>query len=213
MSARDLQQAYQAEVNDWRQRGIAGTVSSVDAAGSKLNINVRTPDGAKPLVVGVSPETQFTRYSPASPKTPVPSKLADIQPGDQIRVLGNKTPDGSSVAAEKVYSGSFRTLAGTISSVSPGGNEITVTDLQTKQPVQIALTADSSIRKLPAPLAMMLARRINSNSRSAESANAPPSAGSPAVHVGEGKPQGGPEGAGANSSPAGVITRMETCLR
>jgi Domain of unknown function (DUF5666) len=181
MSARDLQQARQAEMKDWGQRGIAGIVTSLDTAGSKLNINVRTPAGPKPLVVDISPETQFTRYSPDNPKTPVPSKLADIQPGDQVRVLGNKTQDESAITAEKVYSGSFRTVAGTISSISPGGNEITITDLQTKQPVQVVLTSESAIRKLPVPLAMMLARRVNPSFRSSEPADHTNPAGNPAL--------------------------------
>jgi hypothetical protein len=199
MSARDLQQARQAEMNDWRQRGIAGTVTSVDVAGHKLNINVRTPTGPKPLVVDVSPGTQFTRYSPSDPKAPDPSKLVDIQPGDQVRVLGNKTQDESAITAEKIYSGSFRTVAGTVNSISPGGNEITVTDLQTKQPMQVVLTADSAIRKLPPPLAMMLARHVNPNFRSAESAgNTSTPADSSALGPKASEPQG--EGASAGSS-------------
>lgn len=161
MSARELQRARQDEMNDWRQRGTTGTVTSVDAAGSKLNINVRTSDGPASLVVAIPSSAQLTRYSPENPKTPVPSKLADIQPGDQVRVLGNKTTDGSAITAERIYSGSFRTVAGTISSIGADGNNIAVTDLQTKQPVQVVLTTDSSIRKLPPQIAMMLARRLN----------------------------------------------------
>src|SRR5690348_1036008 len=113
MSARELQQARQAEMNDWQQRGIAGTVTSIDAAARKLNIGVRTPEGPRSLVVDVPSRAQLTRYSPQSPKSPVRSDLADIQPGDQVRVLGNKTADGSEITAEKLYSGSFRTVAGT----------------------------------------------------------------------------------------------------
>jgi hypothetical protein len=218
MSARDLQQARQAEMDDWRQRGIAGTATSIDTAGSKLNINVRTPAGPKPLVVDVSPETRFTRYSPDTPKTPVHSKLADIQPGDQVRVLGNKTPGESAIAAEKVYSGAFRTMAGTISSISPGGNEITVTDLQTKQPLQVVLTADSAIRKLRPPLAMMLARHVNPNFRSGEAASntsSPPANPAPGARAGE--PQGASEGDSSGSrlrsnkvaaAPNGDVSQM-----
>jgi hypothetical protein len=198
MSARELQQARQAEMNDWRQRGIAGTVTSIDAAGQKLNISVRTAEGPQSLVIDVPSSAQLTRYSPDSPKAPVPSKLADIQPGDQVRVLGNKTSDGSAITAEKLYSGSFRTVAGTINSISADGNEITVTDLQTKQPVHVVLTADSAIRKLPPQIAMMLARRLNPRFRSPESAagssNAP--AGNPPLGAKAGE-------AGAGSSPGG----------
>lgn len=210
MSARDLQEARQAEMNDWRQRGMAGTVTSVDTAGRKMSINVRTPDGPKPMAVDVPRETQFTRYSPENPKSPVESKLADIRPADQVRILGNRTADGSSITAEKIYSGSFRTVAGTISSISPNSDGITVTDLQTKQPVQVVLTAESAIRKLPQPLAMMLAKRLNPNFRSNEStANAP--AGTPAAGAKAGESAGGdisrrpigsadqPGGAGASS--------------
>lgn len=168
MSARDLQQAHQAEMAEWRERGIAGTVESVDAAGSELNINTRTPEGPKPLAVTTSAATQYTRYSPESPKAPLASQLSDIQPGDQVRILGNKTADGSGVVAEKVYSGSFRTLAGTIASISAGGGEITINDLRTKQPMQVTLTSDSAVRRLPPQVAGMFARR------SAQLSDAPP---------------------------------------
>jgi hypothetical protein len=172
MSARALQQARQAEMADWRQRGIAGTVTSVDAAGSKLNLDARTAEGPKPVVVDASAKTQFTRYSPESPKAPVVSQLSDIQPGDQVRVLGTKDADGSTITAEKIYSGAFRTLAGTIGSLSPGNEEITINDLRTKQPVQVTLTPDSAIRRLPPQMAAMLARR------SAQPSGTPP----PAAH-------------------------------
>ncbi len=186
MSARDLQKAHQAEMEAWRTRGTAGTVTSIDAAAQKLNINVRTPEGPKPVMVETSASTQFTRFSPQTPKAAAPSQLSDIQPGDQVRVLGDKSPDGASITAEKIYSGSFRTVAGTIAALAPGGNQITVTDLRTKQPVQIVLTDDSAIRKLPPPVAMMIARHLNPGTRPSEassvgsnpaSGNHPPAAG------------------------------------
>ncbi len=193
MSARDIQQAHQAEMAEWRQRGITGTVASVDAAGSKLTVNVRTPDGPSSLVVDIPAGTQFTRYSPENPKTPATSQLSDIHSGDQVRILGNKTPDGSAITAEKIYSGSFRTVAGTISSISPEGDKITLNDLQTKQPVQIVLTADSAIRKLPPPMAMMIARHLNPAYRPTQGAASPAGAeqrspamnGRPAVSGGD----------------------------
>ncbi len=180
MSARDLQKAHEAETQDWRTRGTAGTVTSIDPAAQKLNINVRTPQGPKPVAVDLSASTQFTRFSPQTPKAAVPSQLSDIQPGDQVRVLGNKSPDGSSITAEKIYSGSFRTVAGTITALSPAGNQMTVTDLRTKQPVQIVLTDDSAIRKLPPPVAMMIARHLNPGTRPSEasSVGSSPSPGS-----------------------------------
>lgn len=212
MSARELQQAHQAEMNEWRQRGTAGTVTSIDAAGQKLTIKVRTADGPQSLIVDVPPVAQLTRYSPENPKTPVASKLGDIQPGDQVRVLGNKTADGSAITAEKVYSGSFRTVAGTISSIDAGGNEITVTDLQTKQPVHVVLTAESAVRKLPPQIAMMLARRLNPSLRSSESAGNTSSrpTGDPALGAKAGEAEGGSR-SGSNGMPgarSGDVSQM-----
>jgi Domain of unknown function (DUF5666) len=212
MSARELQQARQAEMNDWRQRGIAGTVTSIDAAARKLNISVRTPEGPQSLVVDVPSSAQLTRYSPQSPKSPVPSGLADIQPGDQVRVLGNKTADGSEITAEKLYSGSFRTVAGTISSIGAGSNEITVTDLQTKEPVHVVLTADSAIRKLPPQIAMMLARRLNPRFRSSEAATGSSNTlgGNPPLGAKAGEAGAG-SSSGTNAAPAvrnGDVSQM-----
>jgi hypothetical protein len=200
MSARELQEARQAEMAEWRQRGIAGTVTSIDPANLKFNMNVRTPDGPQSLVVNATPGTQFTRYSPESPKAPVSSKLSDLQAGDQARVLGNKTPDGSAITAEKVYSGSFRTIPGAITSISPDGREITLTDLQSKQPVQVVLTTGSAIRKLPPQVALMLARRLNPSLRS-EAAPAGASNG----QAGAGSSAGGKRMPGARS---GDVSQM-----
>jgi hypothetical protein len=212
MSARELQQARQAEMNDWRQRGIAGTVTYVDAAGLKFNINVRTAEGPQSLIVHVSSSAQLTRYSPENPKTPVASKLADIQPGDQVRVLGDKTADGSAITAERVYSGSFRTVAGTISSIGSDGNEITVTDLQTKQSVQVVLTTDSAIRKLPPQMAMMLARRLNPSVRQPESAtggsNSPAGTPSLGAKAGEAEPGSSSGANGMSAARSGDISQI-----
>ena len=41
-----------------------------------------------------------------------PGTLAQIQAGDQLRVPGTKSEDGSSILAEEMVSGSFKNLAG-----------------------------------------------------------------------------------------------------
>jgi Cu/Ag efflux protein CusF len=160
MSARDLQQKHQMETAAW-ENSIAGMVRSVDPASQSITITARGPEGPRPISVQTSAATDFTRYSPATPKSPVPSNLAAIQAGDQVRIIGQPSADGSTVKAEKVYSGAFRTVAGTVSAISADGKQITLKDLQTKQPVTVSLTAESSIRKLPPEMAMRLARRMN----------------------------------------------------
>jgi hypothetical protein len=157
MSARDLQKAHQSEMEAW-QHSTAGVVDSIDTATKQLKVTVRTPNGSQIMAVDGT-NAEFARYSPASPKAPVPSQLSEVQPGDQIRVIGTKDENGSIITAKKIYSGSFRTVAGTIAAVSPDGKDITVSDRRTKQPVQFLLSSDSSIKMLPPQAAAGLAQR------------------------------------------------------
>ena len=137
------------------------------------------------------------RYSPASVKMAdaQPGSIADLQPGDQVRVLGNKSEDGTTIVAEKVLSGSFRTIPATIVSISPDGKELKITDLQTKQPVIVALTDDSAVRRLPGMMAQMLAMRLNPAYKAAQGASGA-SGGPPGAGPGSGNP------AAANSNAA-----------
>ncbi|MBV8820317.1 MAG: hypothetical protein JO022_18300, partial [Acidobacteriaceae bacterium] len=163
MSARELQQLHQQQATAW-QHSTAGVVTAVDAANHKLEVSARTPDGPKPMTVDAN-NAEFTRYASETPQTPVPSQLADIQPGDQVRIIGDKSDDRTAITAQKVYSSSFRTVVGTVSSVAPDGKEITIKNLQTKQAMTIGLNDDSAVRKLPPMMAMGLARRFNPDFR------------------------------------------------
>ncbi|HEY7304500.1 MAG TPA: DUF5666 domain-containing protein [Bryobacteraceae bacterium] len=173
MSGRDLEKAHQAQAEAW-QHSTAGVVSSADPASGKLNITVRMPSGVQPVTVTTSRTTEFTRYSPENPKTPAASELAQIQPGDQVRIIGSKNEDGSVITAERIYSGAFRTINGTLSTIAPDGKSITVKDLASKKAVEVGLNDQSQVRKIPPPMAMMLARRFNPNFR-----RAPDTAGRP----------------------------------
>jgi len=204
MSARDLQQAHQAQAAAW-QHATAGVVSAVDPAAGKITLNVRTPDGTKPVTVQTSNATEFTRYSPDNPKMPAPSQLVQIQPSDQVRVIGDKSDDGSTITAQRVYSGAFHTLSGTITAIDPDGKSLTVKNLETKKAVQISLNDDSAVRKLPPFMATMLARRFNPSYKPPEGAT--PAGGVPpsAAGAGAGRGPGGGAGGGARS---GDISQM-----
>lgn len=163
MSARDLQQAHQAQAAAW-QHSTAGVVTGIDAAGEKLNVTARIPEGTKPVAVDAG-KAEFTRYSPETPQTPVASQLAEIQPGDQVRIIGPMSGDGSSIMAQKIYSSSFRTVVGTVMSITADGKQIKIRNLQTKQPITVTLNDDSAVRRLPQMMAYGLARRFNPDFR------------------------------------------------
>jgi hypothetical protein len=128
-------------------------------------------------------------YAPDSVKfdDAKPGKLDEIRPGDQIRARGTLTVNGEELGAEEVVSGSFRNIAGTISSVHQDDNSIRVTDLATKQPVVVKMTADSQLRKLPPMIAQRIAQRLKAPENSAI-AGGQTSSGAPASLRGGGAP-------------------------
>ena len=185
MSGRALQQAHQAEAAEW-QHSTAGMVTSVDPASGKIGATVKSAEGPKTVAIETTSQTEFTRYAPENPKTPAVSRLAQIQVGDQIRVIGDQSADGAAVAARKVYSGAFRTISATITSIGSDGKSATVKDLASKKAIEISLGEETPVRKLPPMMAMMLARRFNPNYKPAEGSAA-----------GGARPDGAPGNAGA----------------
>ncbi len=198
MSSRELQQARQSEASAW-QHSTAGTVTALDSANKKITVNVRIPEGTKPVVVDAAAAV-LTRYSPENPKTATPSQFADIQPGDQVKIIGDRSEDGNAITAQKIYSGTFKTMAGTVSSISPDGKSLVVKDLATKQNVTVSLSDESGMHKLPPMMAMMLARRFNPDMKNAGAAAGP---GGTPVAPGGNASSPGPSSYGAKAGEAG----------
>lgn len=212
MTAEDLQQKEKAEIADWQKRGAAGTLTAVDAAAHKVTMNVRSAEGPKPVVVELPDSVDYVRYSPASVKfaDAKPSNISELQVGDQVRVLGNKSDDGATIVAERVISGAFRSVAATIISISADGKEMKINDLLTKQPVVVTLTDETAVRKLPPFVAMGLARRINPQAAAAMNTGGQGSgqwAGGQASGGGQGSGNGaGPGSASARTPGAGGVS-------
>ena len=99
----------------------------------------RTAEGPKPLIVTTTPRSEYTRYSPEHPSQPTPSEVSAIQAGDQVRIIGDKSDDGTTVVARRIFSGAFRTLNGTILSIGSDGKSLTIKDLASKKPLEIRL--------------------------------------------------------------------------
>jgi hypothetical protein len=156
MSRSDLQQKQAADAAEWQKRGSAGRVTAVTA-----NALTLTTAGGQTVRVDITPKTTFRRYSPESVRfaDARPSSLAEIGVGDQIRVLGDLS--GEALSAEAIVSGSFRNFAGTVAAVNGAAGEITVTDLETKAPVTVKISATSNLRRLPPMMAQAISQRLN----------------------------------------------------
>lgn len=186
MKAQDIAQQHAKEQADWQSRGSGGLVSAVDEATGTITISV----GAKKVAVQTSSATQFRRYAGGSVKfeDAQPSTLAQIHPGDQVRVLGTKSEDGASIQAEIVVSGSFLHLAGTIATIDAANGTFTIKDLATKKMMTVKVTADSDVRKLPPQAAAMFAARAKSGEGAGHVGG---EHARPAAEAGAASPQGG----------------------
>lgn len=151
MSQTDIAQKREREREEWSKRGVAGTVSSLNATTNEISLDLRTPEGPKPIVVAAGAQTQFRRYAPDSVRfsDAKPSSFAELKVGDQLRALGTKSADGARFTPEEIVAGSFQTIGGAITEINLEKQEIKINDLLSKQAVTIVVTKDSSLRKYP----------------------------------------------------------------
>jgi hypothetical protein len=208
MKKADISAKQTHEREDWQHRGIGGLVKSTDPSAGAVTIGTTTGAGSKDVEVHVSKTTVLRRYAPNSVKfdDAKPSSLAEIKAGDQLRARGTKSEDGSSFTAEEIVTGAFRNIAGTIEAVDAGAGALTIKDLASNKPVQVKITSDSQVRKLPQPIAQRIAMRLKGiTSEAAGAANGaakpatPPAAGAQAGGGAQGS-QGG-AGAGMGGAP------------
>lgn len=164
MTKSDLASAREAERLDWQRRGIRGTVKSVNPETRELTIEIPTESpgsrGSTHLVVlTLTGSATLLRYAPDSVKfaDAKPSTFEQIKVGDQLRALGTKTPDGNRFAAEKIVSGTFRTLAVTVVSVDAQSHTISATEIESGQPILVRTNADSKAIRLSPTAARLLA--------------------------------------------------------
>ncbi len=214
----DVAQTQKHELEEWKTRGIAGTVTAINPDTKEVTIKT---DSIPPrtVVVDASHKVEFMRYAPDSMKfsDAKPSAFADVKVGDRLRALGEKKEEGGRYTAQEIISGSFRTLAVQVVSVDPATNTIKATDLQTKdkQPVTIHVNAETVARRMPEQMARMMAMRLNAQTGGA--AGGPAGSGGPGAGGRQRRPGGAGEGEGANRGrqseqggpgPAGNMAQM-----
>jgi hypothetical protein len=203
MKQADVAEKQSHEREEWQKHGTGGLVSGVDPATNTITISLPAVGEKKTVTIHLSNATILRRYAPDSVKfdDAKPAPLEQIKPGDQLRARGTRNADGTELTADEVVSGSFRNIAGTISTIDASAGTLTVLDLATKKPVTLKITPDSQIRKIPAPMAQRIAMRLKG-----ASADAPPQAanGSAASSPPASKPAGPPAGGTSASGPAGM---------
>jgi hypothetical protein len=198
MKSAAIAESHAAEETAWQQ-GVGGIVKSVDAATGRLTI----ASGLKTITVQTTPQTVVKHYSGDSVRfsDATLSTLGAIKPGDQLRVRGTKSADGSSIAADAMVAGTFHNYSGLISAIDPAAGTVTLKDLASKKTVTVAVTSSSDVRRIPAMAAQMIAARMKGGSATPGSM---PAAAGGASGGGASRGPGGYGGAGGGSGRAGA---------
>lgn len=158
MTKAAIAQKLSHEREEWRRRGIVGRISALNPETKVIVLLTATSEGEKTVALNVFDKTTFRRYGPDTVKftDTLPSSFNELTVGDQVRALGDKSADGAGFTAEEIVSGSFRVVSGKITGVNAEASEITLSDLQTKQPVTVVITKDSLMRRLSPDIVAML---------------------------------------------------------
>jgi hypothetical protein len=171
MAKTDLAARNEEEQKAWRERGIAGTVTAVDPAKGEFSIHVSgaaaaaapgSPSAAPtatPTVTVEAAKATLHRYADTSVKfdDAKPATVKDVAVGDQARLLGKRSDDGSRITADKVVFGSFKTMALAIEKVDATTGVLSVKDLETNRKFTLSVVQGATIRKIPTEMAAMFA--------------------------------------------------------
>lgn len=179
MSRDDLARKQAAERADWEKRGTGGVITALDPDAKELTITRQTAAGVKSTVIAFAPGAVLRRYAPTSVKfsDARPSRFEELKAGDQVKARGTSNEDRSRFVAEELVSGSFRTIAATVVAIDPGKNTVQVRDLVTGKSIEAQVTSDSSVHRLTAEVAQMMAMRIQGAKTPSASSGPPQGAG------------------------------------
>jgi hypothetical protein len=162
MTKADIAEKQDRDREEWRRRGVVGTVSALNPETKELTLQVRSFAGAQPVtIVAGAGNVKFRRYAPDSVRfaDAKPSSLGEIKVGDQLRAKGEKSEDGTRFTPEEIVSGSFRSIRGSVESVNPQLGEIKVKDMATGQTVTVVISKESMARRLPPEFVQRMAMR------------------------------------------------------
>ncbi|HKE57093.1 MAG TPA: hypothetical protein VKB46_10335 [Pyrinomonadaceae bacterium] len=203
MTKADITKKQEAERAEWRRRGILGVVTALKPDTHEITITHRAMGGNQTVIIPVTDKTEMRRYAPDSIKfsDAKPATFTELKVGDQLRALGDRSEDGLKFSPEKVVTGSFRTVAGTVTAVDAATGEVKIRDLEKKTPLTIVIKQDAVLRKFP-PASEMGGMMMGGGRGPG---GGPPQGGAPPPQGGQaaGARPGGPGGAGGPGGPGG----------
>jgi hypothetical protein len=196
MTKSDIAQKQVKESERWASRGISGRVAAVDQITKQIKVEVRGIGNMTTVVLTPKDDVKFRRYAPNSVKfsEAQPSTLNEVQAGDMLRAVGDRSADGASFSAEEIVTGAFRTVAGTVKTIDTAKNEVVITDAQSKKDITVELGSASTLKRFPEEMAQRMAGAQASGPGGVRPG--PAGAGTPGARPQGGPPNGGQAGPG-----------------
>ncbi len=160
MTKSDIAQKQTKDGEQWRTRGIAGKVVSVNPQTNQITIEVRGLATSSNVILTPKANAKFRRYAPDSVKysETKASSVTEIKPGDMLRALGDKSADGAAFTAEEILAGAFQTVAGTVKTIDAEKGEVVISNFQTKKDVTIIVAQSTTLKKFPEEMAQRMAQ-------------------------------------------------------
>jgi preprotein translocase subunit YajC len=142
-------QDEQRQREEFRQRGLMGRITALNADKKEITVQSRGREGTGPITVSASDATRFFRYAPDSLDIKNASRVSfsELRVGDQLRALGSRNSDGTQFTAEEIIAGSMARTVGQVVAINPAKNEITIKNNQ-GQNITVAIGARSSLRRV-----------------------------------------------------------------
>src|SRR5215471_942828 len=165
ISKADIEKMNEKEREEWRTRSIAGVVVAVSPAQREITLQTPGTRTSSKTSVSVPDDNHLLRYAPDSINfsDAKPGSFNDIAVGDQIRALGRASSDGTTFKAEKLVSGSFRTIGGTVIDVNRDTREVKVRAFGDKEALVVVVKKASAVRRtLPQVVPLMIQKGLGS---------------------------------------------------
>lgn len=180
MTKADIQLKQSREREEWLRRSIAGVITVVDPQTKEVKLQALGQGKNSPVITVPCEGAVFRRYAPDSVRfsDARPSSFAELRVGDQLRVLGDKNPDGRRFIPQEIVSGNFKTVGGTVTQVDAATNEIKINLLGGRQAISITLNKKSALRRIT-PQSASLFIRQDQTVAAAKPAAQPASGGPP----------------------------------
>ena len=206
ISKGDLAKKQETERLEWRRRGILGVVSAITPDKREVTVTTRNAMGTVIVEMAVPEKVDMRRYAPDSTNfsDAKPSAFEDLKVGDQLRAMGNKSADGTHLTAEKIVSGSFRMVVGTVTAVDAATAEVKINDVQTKHPLTVVIKPDSVMRQFPDMAAIAAAQAAAQAAAAKAAAQKPATTSGPPA--GASAPPNSQAKAGAPAGPPAGMT-------